>query len=109
MRESTIEARGTMALKELFGIVSIKVGHDGWPDRLCLCRDGLHFWIEYKTPTGKLEPAQRVRINELLDRGDFVYVCISPAEAVAAAKNCLRLEGAQAPLPLPGSRRAKNG
>ena len=61
----------------------IKAGTDGWPDRLVIWAPGRHFWIEFKTPTGRLTTAQKVRIPRLMARGEEIYVVTSASEALA--------------------------
>jgi tRNA G18 (ribose-2'-O)-methylase SpoU len=45
----------------------------GTPDLLAVGRLA-SFWIEVKTPTGKLRPEQEQMIEELRKRGQFVLV-----------------------------------
>jgi hypothetical protein len=50
----------------------LKVGYDGWPDRLVLTGDGHHYWIEFKRPGGKLRKVQERRIAKMLALGEDV-------------------------------------
>ena len=49
-------------------------GSVGWPDRLFVYPSGLHVYIEFKSPTGKVTENQRRMINELIDRHVTVSV-----------------------------------
>jgi hypothetical protein len=80
MRESTFE-RATCARLEKLGAVCIKVGFDGWPDRLVLVGEGVHYWIEFKQERGRLRANQILRIEHLRSIGDTVYVCKSQRDA----------------------------
>ena len=52
----------------------------GTPDLFCVGRHGNCFWVEVKTPTGKLRPAQVEHIADLIERGQFVLVASSIQE-----------------------------
>jgi hypothetical protein len=56
------------------GCVVLKIGYDGYPDRLVLTGDGEHFWIEFKRPGGKLRKQQKLRIRALEKLGDKIEV-----------------------------------
>jgi hypothetical protein len=73
VRESYIE-RETCKLLAQAGAVCVKVGVDGYPDRLILLGPGRHMWIEFKQPGGVLRPNQVLRIRQLQARGDLVNV-----------------------------------
>lgn len=72
------------------GANAIKMGQDGWPDRLVLWGHGLHFWIEFKKPGGgKLRPGQVVikkyleRINDpvfVVDSWEYMVVLVADFE-----------------------------
>lgn len=81
-RESHIE-RSACRLLQQAGCLTPKAGTDGWPDRLVIWAPGRHFWIEFKTPTGRLTTAQKVRIPRLMARGEEIYVVTSASEALA--------------------------
>jgi hypothetical protein len=53
----------------------------GTPDLLAVGRLA-SFWIEVKTPTGKLRPEQEQMIEELRKRGQFVLVARSVEDVV---------------------------
>lgn len=56
----------------------------GWPDRAVFFPDNQVCWLEFKTDTGELSPAQKVT-NELLSKlGHDVYVVRSVKEAKEA-------------------------
>ena len=79
-RESGIEAYFCEAMRRV-GALAIKVGHDGWPDRLVLLGDGRHFWAELKQEKGRLRAAQEIRLEDLDHIGDGTVVVRSRAEA----------------------------
>lgn len=88
--ESRIEAR---AVKELanVGALAIKVGYDGWPDRLVIYAPGRSIWMEFKQPkTGKISPKQRLRAKELSEYGHEVYYPTSYKEALAFVASARR-------------------
>lgn len=66
------------------GFLTIKVGFDGWPDRLVLLGSGRHIWFEFKTVEGKLRPSQLNRIKQLEEEGDLVYVIRAEEDAESA-------------------------
>lgn len=82
-KESGIEQRCCKWL-ESQGWECIKVGYNGYPDRLNVQRVGgqwsLTFWTEYKNVDGRLKPGQRVRIANLKRKGDVVLLVRSLAE-----------------------------
>lgn len=73
MRESRIEAKGCEEL-ERAGFPTVKLGRVGWPDRQVFVAPGLHVFIEWKQPKGKLTAAQERRIPKLRERGETVFV-----------------------------------
>ena len=97
MREATQEKRATNLVEAAFGPDSyVKRGKDGEPDREVMCGHGLHFWVEWKTPTGDLTAAQKIRIPRLRRRGDLVLVLTDATELIphiaAYSKLAARLE-----------------
>ena len=58
--ESDIEARLVKGLEKMGG-QCIKLGQDGWPDRLCVLPGGQVCWVELKRPDGRASGAQRWR------------------------------------------------
>ena len=72
-RELGIEKFGTDLLSAL-GWLQVKVGYDGWPDRLVIWAPTRHFWWEVKQPDGSLTKAQRIRIPWLRDAGEIVFI-----------------------------------
>ena len=72
------------------GISTVKVGLDGWPDRLVLLGYGRHIWFEFKTVSGRLRPAQVNRKRLLEQDGDRVYVIRSSADAQRALEEGVR-------------------
>lgn len=94
-RESGIEAYFCDAMRHA-GALAIKVGHDGWPDRLVLLGNGQHFWVELKQEKGRLRAAQEIRIEDLEHLGDRTFVVRSRADAdqLAAKIHALPVSGA---------------
>lgn len=97
MREAVQEHRAK-TLCDAAGFEYVKRGKDGEPDREVLCGQGLHFWVEWKTESGELTPAQRVRIPRLLKRGDTVLVLTDASELIPTiavfSKLAAKLKGA---------------
>lgn len=62
-RESSIE-HPCCVLLEQRGWVVLKVGHAGYPDRIALKCERF-IWLEFKTATGSLTPAQARRLPKL--------------------------------------------
>lgn len=89
MRESRIEKRGGQLLRRE-GFESLKLGKDGTPDRIVFLSLNRHFFIEWKTPTGRLTVAQVRRIPKLLARGELVFILDNPIEAVMWARKLVR-------------------
>lgn len=73
MTESKIEVNFCKRLTKL-GYRCIKMGQDGWPDRMILGETGLVSFIEFKTAVGKVSKRQRECLDELAKRGFFVAV-----------------------------------
>lgn len=73
MREASIERRCVQAIEAL-DWAHVKVGFQGWPDRLVMWAPGRHFWWEAKTEIGSLTPAQRVRIPRMRAAGETVFL-----------------------------------
>jgi hypothetical protein len=87
--EFAIENRSVRELEQL-GCLCIKTGSNGWPDRMIVYAPGRVIWIEFKTPTGKLRPAQKVRIKQLEAKGHAVTIARSHQEALAAVASARR-------------------
>jgi hypothetical protein len=81
-RESTSVEQPLVEGCKALGWATVKVGMEGWPDRLVLWTSGRHFWVETKNAEGRLTPAQKVRIAWLRRRGETVLVLASRAEVV---------------------------
>lgn len=60
MRESAIERHLTLRIHRIGG-VCIKMGQDGWPDRLVIVPGGEITFVETKAPTGTVKKHQAVR------------------------------------------------
>ena len=61
-------------------------GFSGWPDRLFILPDAKSFWIEFKSPTGKLSEGQVTLIDELRQMGHVVYVVNDPEKGKAVVE-----------------------
>jgi len=68
LRESAIEAKAVRAAHAA-GWRQIKVGLNGWPDRL-FWRDRVYCWVEFKRPGGKPSARQVLRGKELTESGE---------------------------------------
>lgn len=76
MRESAIESSVCRYAKDC-GILAYKfnsMGRAGVPDRLFLVPDGRIFFIEFKTPTGRLSKLQGHEIRRIRRVNHDVYV-----------------------------------
>jgi len=94
-KEASLEtALGTYVNSELGPHSYLKAGDQGWPDRLILLPGGKHFWVEFKTPKGRLRPAQVALFKVLTTRGDRVFVVKSTEEldAVIGAIKIAKLQ-----------------
>lgn len=72
MRESTQEQRARVLLTRA-GFLVLKVGRQGWPDSLVTWGQR-HFWVEWKTPKGRLTKGQLRRIPAMVQKGEKVLV-----------------------------------
>jgi hypothetical protein len=82
MLEETIELR-VCGWARTRGIWNIKLGRDGYPDRLFFPKPGRVAWVEFKAPTGELRPSQVNQIEALRRRGEAVAVCSTFKDACA--------------------------
>lgn len=80
MLEAVIEENVCNKAK-LKGWIPIKVGQQGWPDRLFL-KNGRYVWVEFKQPGEKPRVLQKVQIKKLQDQGAEVHVIDSVAKAM---------------------------
>ena len=78
--EKVIE-REVCRIAKQSGWLSHKVGTSGFPDRVFI-RDGIHVWIEFKQPGGRLSTLQKAIIKEMQDHGAYAFVCRSKDEAL---------------------------
>lgn len=91
--ERTIEAKACRELLKI-GCTAIKVGQEGWPDRLVTLGKGYPravIWIEFKAADGALRPAQKIRHKQLAADGQTVVICRSAKEALGAVAKARRL------------------
>lgn len=87
--EASLEAKVCADLA-FQGFITVKVGLEGWPDRLVLLGNGRHTWFEFKSDVGRLRPSQINRTRQLEKEGDSVYVIRSEAEAKRALEEAIR-------------------
>jgi hypothetical protein len=61
------------------GWVAVKVGQDGWPDRLFIQKStGLHVWVEFKRPSvGVRSAKQSDTVKNLVSYGVMAFFCDS--------------------------------
>jgi hypothetical protein len=71
------------------GFLTVKVGFDGWPDRLVLLGNGRHIWLELKTGSS-LRPQQKVRIAQLEKEGCRVFIIRSASDLREALADAVR-------------------
>jgi hypothetical protein len=62
--ESDIEARLVNGAEKLGG-VCLKMGQDGWPDRVVALPNGVTVWVELKRPDGRVATLQQWRRKQL--------------------------------------------
>ena len=77
--EKTIERYLCDKMASIGGI-ALKYTSDlrtGYPDRLCLLPDGRVFWVELKSKGKHPRAIQSIRISELREMGQRVYVADS--------------------------------
>ena len=82
VRESKIEAVAC-ARAEAQGWTAIKVGKNGWPDRVFIGH-GLTVWIEFKVGDNGLTALQARRHKTIKERGGIVETCWTVDEAMTA-------------------------
>jgi hypothetical protein len=73
LREAEIE-RKACEYAEGLGFLPIKVGKNGWPDRLIATPHAGSIWIEFKTQSGRLRALQKARIRQLLKLRHYVAI-----------------------------------
>lgn len=79
MRESKIEAHLRVRIHRLGG-VSIKMGQEGWPDRLVILPGGEMTFVELKATKGVAKPHQLRRHARLVELMQEVLVPKSTQE-----------------------------
>lgn len=82
--EAKIERWVCAQAEARYGVISIKLGISGWPDRMHLIAGGRPFLIEYKAPGQAPRPRQDERIKTLERLGYDVEVHDNRDEAIAA-------------------------
>jgi hypothetical protein len=84
VKESEIERKVCEYAKKLGCYVRkfSSPGHRGVPDRLLITPCGTVFFIEFKTPTGKLSELQKDEIAQINRRGLRVYVIDSVDQGI---------------------------
>lgn len=91
--EAKIERKATHDAEHKLGIMSVKWGVDGWPDRIFLMPGGRPFFIEFKAPGEEPDPRQQFRIECLVKWGYDVEVHDDSNLAIQAIAR--RLEAAK--------------
>ena len=89
--ESDIEQRLVHGIEKLGGLC-IKVGQDGWPDRLCILPGGRVCWAELKRPDGTASGPQRWRAVQLRRLGQRVERPSSAADVDALLEDLADLK-----------------
>lgn len=56
------------------GLLALKYGVNGWPDRMVLLADGTVAWVELKRPGETLRALQERRRDQLTRAGQMAYV-----------------------------------
>ena len=46
----------------------------GFPDRILLCKESRVIWVEVKSVNGRLNPIQKIRMDQLTEMGHLVKV-----------------------------------
>lgn len=92
--EKRIESSFVTWCKENLGLKVRKLkdmGEQGFPDRSIILPGGRIACIEFKSPTGDLEPSQKIRIPELQALGVPVLVTSDKKEAIEWLLNLMNL------------------
>lgn len=79
MRERLIEKHLRVRIHRIGG-VSIKMGQEGWPDRLVIVPGGETTFVELKATNGRVKPHQARRHETLRQLEQEVFVPNSKAE-----------------------------
>ena len=84
MNEKTDIELPCVAIAHAQGFMDFKFdrrgGRKGWPDRGFWGPGGVHFFVEFKTPKGRVSPYQRKIAKDFKARGHSVYVIRSVEE-----------------------------
>ena len=78
MKEAAIE-RDFCKKAEKLGIINLKLGQDGWPDRIFIFPSGAVAFVEFKAPSGKPSKSQVGRLD-LLARYNCMCFCIRDSD-----------------------------
>jgi hypothetical protein len=74
-REQRIEDKAGEFIRLAWpGTAWLKIGWEGWPDRLALLGASTHAWAEIKQKGEALRADQKVRIKDLVEAGEVVVV-----------------------------------
>lgn len=82
MRESDVE-RHVCGYARTKGWKNIKLGQQGWPDRLFYASGGRIMFVEFKRPGGEPRPLQMHRLAELATCDFDTYVIDTKEEGEA--------------------------
>lgn len=88
MRESEVEKALRLAVEHAGGVAYkwVSPGRIGVPDRVCVFPGGRVIFVEVKSPTGRLRPAQETEIARLQSMGQRVLVISTPVPLDAFEK-----------------------
>lgn len=75
--------------RAMHGDGAVQLAPAGTPDLLAVPPQGSPWWIEVKTPTGRVRPEQARMHQELRERGQLVYV----VRSIDQLLRLLRAEG----------------
>ncbi len=96
MTELDLKNSVRRAVKKLYPDAFFWKIHDGFtngiPD-LEIIIQGVHIFIELKTPRGDIEPIQEYTISKINASGGHAYICRSKEEVMEVIKQCLEKHG----------------
>lgn len=89
MKEATVEAILVTAAR-LHGVMAVKLGYDGMPDRMLLAPGGRVAFVELKRPGGRVRPLQRLVLKRLRRLGFRAEIVDNVEDARAAVEELVR-------------------
>jgi hypothetical protein len=90
-RETKIEQHVWRDARSMLGVESIKIGKQGWPDRLFLIPGGRPLLIEFKRGGEEARILQAHRIETLKKLGYDAYAVDNYEDAMAYIRTALRM------------------